>query len=159
MHRLYTPDLPMFTRRLALRTFLTLALLAVLLPLVLASSSLFYRSATGAMEEFALQLADEVSGRVREKVVSFFDVPQRVVAFNVEQVRAGYLMVQQPDVLMRQFMLQIDQQPQLTFISMACLMVSTTPAAVPLWGRTALCACCAHGSVMAGPWRFCVSTP
>jgi len=31
------------------------------------------------MEEFALQLADEVSGRVREKVVSFFDVPQRVV--------------------------------------------------------------------------------
>ena len=56
----------MFTRRLALRTFLTLALLAVLLPLVLASSSLFYRSATGAMEEFALQLADEVSGRVRE---------------------------------------------------------------------------------------------
>lgn len=118
MRRLCTPDLPMFTRRLALRTFLTLALLAVLLPLVLASSSLFYRSATGAMEEFALQLADEVSGRVREKVVSFFDVPQRVVAFNVEQVRAGYLMVQQPDVLMRQFMLQIDQQPQLTFISM-----------------------------------------
>lgn len=108
----------MFARRVALRSFLTLALLAVLLPIVLASSSLFYRSAMVAMEEFALQLADEVSGRVREKVVSFFDVPQRVVAFNVEQVRAGYLMVHQPDLLMRQFMLQIDQQPQLTFISM-----------------------------------------
>ncbi|PJI99004.1 HAMP domain-containing protein [Acidovorax sp. 69] len=108
----------MFARRIALRSYLTFALLAVLLPIVLASGSLFYRSAVVAMEEFALQLADEVSGRVREKVVSFFDVPQRVVAFNVEQVRAGHLMVQQPDVLMRQFMLQIDQQPQLTFISM-----------------------------------------
>lgn len=108
----------MFARRIALRSFLTFALLAVLLPIVLASGSLFYRSAVVAMEEFALQLADEVSARVREKVVSFFDVPQRVVAFNVEQVRAGYLLVRQPDLLMRQFMLQIDQQPQLTFISM-----------------------------------------
>ncbi|RQO81247.1 sensor histidine kinase [Acidovorax sp. FJL06] len=109
---------PMFAHRIALRSYLTLALLAVLLPIVLASGSLFYRSAVVAMEAFALQLADEVSGRVREKVVSFFDVPQRVVAFNVEQVRAGHLMVQQPEVLMHQFMLQIDQQPQLTFISM-----------------------------------------
>ena len=108
----------MLAHRIALRSFLTFALLAILLPIVLASGSLFYRSAVVAMEEFALQLADEVSGRVREKVVSFFDVPQRLVAFNVEQARAGHLMVQQPDVLMRQFMLQIDQQPQLTFISM-----------------------------------------
>ena len=108
----------MFARRIALRSFLTFALLAVLLPIVLASGSLFYHSARYAMEEFALQLADEVSGRVREKVVSFFDVPQRVVAFNVEQARAGQLIYQQPDALMRQFLLQIDQQPQLTFISM-----------------------------------------
>lgn len=108
----------MFPHRIALRSFLTFALLAVLLPIVLASGSLFYRSAVGAMEAFALQLADEVSGRVREKMVSFFDVPQRVVAFNVEQVRAGHLRVQQPEVLMNQFLLQIEQQPQLTFISM-----------------------------------------
>ena len=108
----------MFFRRIALRSFLTLALLAVLLPIALASGSLFYHSARKAMEEFALQLADEVSGRVREKVVSLFDVPQRVVAFNVEQARAGQLIYQQPDALMQQFLMQIDQQPQLTFISM-----------------------------------------
>jgi signal transduction histidine kinase len=108
----------LFTRRIALRSFLTLALLAVLLPISLASGSLFYRSAVVAMEDFALQLADEVSGRVREKVVSFFDVPQRVVAFNVEQALAGHLMVDRPEQLMWQFLLQIDQQPQLTFISM-----------------------------------------
>ncbi len=108
----------MLARRIALRSYLTFALLAVLLPILLASGSLFYQSARYAMEEFALQLADEVSGRVREKVVSLFDVPQRVVAFNVAQARAGQLLYQQPDALMRQFLLQIDQQPQLTFISM-----------------------------------------
>lgn len=111
----------MFVRRIALRSFLALALLAVLLPIVLASGSLFYQSARYAVEEFALQLADEVSARVREKVVSFFDVPQRVVAFNVAQARAGQLLHRDPPALMRQFLLQIEQQPQLTFVSMGML--------------------------------------
>ena len=109
---------PMLHRRFSLRSFLIFALLAVLLPIVLASGSFFYRSAHKAMEEYALQLSDEVSARVGEKVVSFFDAPERVVAFNLEQVRADQLQYQQPDVLMRQFLLQIEQQPQLTFISM-----------------------------------------
>ena len=76
----------MFARRIALRSFLTFALLAILLPISLASGTLFYRSAVGAMEGFALQLADEVSQRVREKLLSFFDVPQRAVAFNAYDV-------------------------------------------------------------------------
>ena len=105
-------------RRIALRTFLTLALLMVLLPIVMASGWFFYRSALHAMEGVAQQLADEVSVRVREKITTFFEVPQRVVTFNVEQARAGHLMHTHPDALMRQFLLQIDQQPQLTFISM-----------------------------------------
>ena len=98
--------------RIAFRTFLILALLLVLLPIVVASGWFFYRSALSAREEFAQQLADEVSSRVREKIVSFFDVPMRVVTFNVEQARAGQLLYAQPEALMRQFLLQIDQQPQ-----------------------------------------------
>ena len=39
----------MFARRIALRSFLTFALLAILLPISLASGTLFYRSAVGAM--------------------------------------------------------------------------------------------------------------
>ncbi len=104
--------------RLALRTFLIGALLMVLLPIVIASGWFFYRSALRATEEFAQQMADEVSGRVREKIIAFFDAPQRVVAFNVEQGRAGYLMHRDPEELMRQFLLQIRQQPQLSFVSM-----------------------------------------
>ena len=105
-------------RRIALRAFLISALLVVLLPIVMASGWFFYRSALNATEQFAQQIADEVSGRVREKVIAFFDIPQRVVTFNVEQAKAGYLNHAQPDELARQFLLQIRQQPQLTFISM-----------------------------------------
>lgn len=105
-------------RRIALRTFLIGALLIVLLPIVMASGWFFYRSALNATEQFAQQSAADVSGRVREKVIAFFDVPQRVVTFNVEQARAGYLNYARPEELMRQFLLQIRQQPQLTFVSM-----------------------------------------
>lgn len=105
-------------RHIALRTFLISALLIVLLPIVMASGWFFYRSAQNATEQFAQQIADDVSGRVREKVIAFFDIPQRVVTFNVEQAKAGYLNHAQPEELMRQFLLQIRQQPQLTFVSM-----------------------------------------
>lgn len=105
-------------RQIALRTFLISALLVVLLPVVIASGWYFYRSALNVTEQFAQQIADEVSGRVREKVVAFFDIPLRVVTFNVEQAKAGYLNYAEPDELMRQFLLQIRQQPQLTFVSM-----------------------------------------
>jgi signal transduction histidine kinase len=105
-------------RHIALRTFLISALLVVLLPIVMASGWFFYRSAQNATEQFAQQIADDVSGRVREKVIAFFDIPQRVVTFNVEQAKAGYLNYSQPEELMRQFLLQIRQQPQLTFVSM-----------------------------------------
>jgi signal transduction histidine kinase len=104
--------------RIALRTFLICALLLVLLPIIMASGWFFYRSAFQATEQFAQQLAAEVSGRIREKVIAFFDVPQRVVAFNVEQARAGYLLHDSSDELMQQFLLQIRQQPQLSFVSM-----------------------------------------
>lgn len=109
---------PAVPRQWALRTFLICALLLVLLPIVLASSWFFYRSALRGTEDFAQQLGNEMSGRVREKIISFFDVPPRVVTFNVDQGRAGYLKHHDHDALMRQFLLQIGQQPQLTFISM-----------------------------------------
>jgi len=104
--------------RIALRTFLISALLVVLLPIVIASGWFFYRSAQNATEQFAQQIADEVSGRVREKIIAFFEIPLRVVTFNVEQAKAGYLDYTHPEELMRQFLLQIRQQPQLTFVSM-----------------------------------------
>lgn len=105
-------------RPLPLRLYLVRTLLVVLLPIVAAGGWLHYHSAQRAAEQFANQLADEISARVRERIVAFFDIPQRVVAFNVEQARAGMLRLAEPDVLTHQFLLQIAQEPQLTFVSM-----------------------------------------
>lgn len=104
--------------RLALRTFLISSLLLVLLPIVTASGWLIYRSVFRATDQFAQQLADEVSGRIHEKVTAFFDVPQRVVSFNVEMARAGFLNYRNHQELLRQFILEIRQQPHLSIISM-----------------------------------------
>lgn len=49
-------------RQIAHRTFLISALLVVLLPVVIASGWCFYRSALNVTEQFAQQIADEVSG-------------------------------------------------------------------------------------------------
>lgn len=105
-------------RRISFRVFLISALLGALLPIVLVSGWLFYRSALNTTEQFAQQIADEVSGRVNEKVIAFFDIPLRVVTFNVEQAKAGYLNYAEPEDLMHQFLLQVRQLPQLTFVSM-----------------------------------------
>lgn len=104
--------------RISLRAFLISALLVVLLPILIVSGWFFYRSAFNATEQFAQQIADEVSGRVREKIIAFFDVPLRVVDFNVAQAKLGYLNHSNPEEMMRQFLLQIRQHPQLTFVSM-----------------------------------------
>lgn len=105
-------------RHWALRTFLVSALLLVLLPIVLVGSWLYYRSLHNATEAYTQRLGAEFSERIRERISAFMEEPQRVVAFNMDQARAGYLRTSQPDELMRQFLLLIDQHPQLTFVSM-----------------------------------------
>ena len=105
-------------RHWALRAFLVSALLLVLLPIVLVGSWLYYRSLHNATEAYTQRLGAEFSERIRERISGFMEEPERVVAFNVGQARAGYLHTERPDELMRQFLLLIDQHPQLTFVSM-----------------------------------------
>lgn len=105
-------------RGLPLRTYLVLTLLLVLLPLVTAVGWLSYRSTSNVAEQFEQQVADEIGRGLRDKVESFFDIPQRVVTYNVDLARAGLLATDDPDLLLRKFLLQIRQYPLLTFISM-----------------------------------------
>jgi len=102
----------------SLRTFLMFLLLLVLLPIVAASGYLSYRNALQLAEHYTQQLAAEIGSRVYDRIVSFFDVPRRVLAFNVEQANAGLLPYTQRSLLMQSFLLQMRQQPLLTFISM-----------------------------------------
>jgi signal transduction histidine kinase/CheY-like chemotaxis protein len=103
--------------RIGLRSFLIGSLLLVLLPIVAISGWISYLNARQAADRFAQNMASALGERIHDRVAAFFEVPKRVVTFNVEQARAGLLDPTQRDKMMQDFLLQIRQQPQLTFIS------------------------------------------
>ncbi|UCV16463.1 ATP-binding protein [Quatrionicoccus australiensis] len=103
--------------RIGLRTFLLGALLLVLLPIIAISGWLSYLNAQQSSGQFSRSLASALGERIHDRVSDFFEVPRRVVTFNVEQARAGLLSVDAREQMMQRFLLQIRQQPLLTFIS------------------------------------------
>lgn len=102
------------------RTFLMLFLLLTLLPVVLVTGYLSYQHAQTLSKRYAQELSVELGARVYEHIVSFFDVPRRVLTFNLELANAGLLPHKPPqrDRLMQTFLLQLRQQSLLTFVSM-----------------------------------------
>ncbi len=103
--------------RFGLRAFLLGALLLVLLPIIAVSGWVTFRSAKESSEQFVAALATSFSERVHDRVTAFFEVPRRIVTHNVELARAGLMNPGDREALMQRFMLQIRQQPLLTFIS------------------------------------------
>lgn len=103
--------------QIKLQRLLVAALLLVLLPAVVIQAWFSYHTAQATSVKFQEQLASEVSARVFDKVLQFFEVPKRVVRFNAEQFRAGVLDTANPKEMQRQFLLQLDQQSVLTFVS------------------------------------------
>lgn len=112
------PWLRRLSGRIGMRSFLSVAVICVLLPIVAVSGWVSYRNAQQSGEQLTRALAWEISARVRDRVVAFFDVPRRVVAFNVEQARSGLLGQERREHLTTRFLQQIRQQPLLTFVSM-----------------------------------------
>lgn len=102
----------------SLRVFVMVLLLILLLPIILASAYFSYRNALQLAEHYSRQLVAEVGGRVYDRIVNFFDIPRQVVAFNAEQANVGLLNHEARLQLMQGFLLQMRQQPLLTFISM-----------------------------------------
>ena len=89
----------------------------VLLPIVAITGWVSYRNAEQATEQFTLAMASEVSERVQERVLEFFDFPRRVLAYNQELAESGLLDETKRDELVQKFLLQLRQQPLLTFVS------------------------------------------
>lgn len=104
--------------RVALRSFLAAALLAVLLPLLTAAGWAAYRATGELVDEYAARVTDEVGDRVRSQVAAFFEAPLKVVSFNIELARAGLIDPAEPERLTANFLIQLRQQPVLTFVSM-----------------------------------------
>ena len=104
-------------RHVTLQRLLVAALLLVLLPAVAVQAWFSYRTAQASAIKFQEQLAGEVSARVFDKVLQFFEVPRLVVRYNVEQFRTGVLNVARTHEMQTNFLLQLGQQPMLTFVS------------------------------------------
>ncbi|MEN9481111.1 MAG: hypothetical protein RLZZ298_2506, partial [Pseudomonadota bacterium] len=105
------------SRKIGLRVFLLAALILVLLPIVAISGWFSYLNAQQSSEQFAQSIAGALIERVHDRVTAFFEVPRRIVTFNVEQARAGLLESSKREQMMQNFLLQIRQQPLLTFVS------------------------------------------
>jgi hypothetical protein len=133
------------SRPITLQRLLVLALLLVVVPMVAVQAWFYYLTAQRSAVQFQEQLASEVSARVYDKVLQFFDVPQRVVRFNAEQFRAGVLNPADSEGMQRNFLLQLRQQ-------WARRRANTSRPAARCRARTGLCACCRRRRWMAGRW-------
>lgn len=109
--------MPIPIRQFKLQRLLVAALLLVLLPVVAIHAWFSYRTAQNSSVKFQEQLASGVSAHVFDKVLQFFEIPSRVVRYNVEQFRIGMLDISNPQKTQRSFLLQLGQQPALTFLS------------------------------------------
>ncbi len=89
----------------------------MLLPVLVIGCWLTFRSVQQTGEEMNKALAAEMGERIRDRIVAVFAVPQQVIAFNVALAQKGLMDVGHPDQLLQQLLLQIRQQPLLTFIS------------------------------------------
>lgn len=101
----------------SLQRFLATTVL-LLLPIIAISAWLTYHNAVQATGYFTRQLAQELGGRVFDKVTAFFDAPRHVLAFNVGQARSDGSAYDNPERVERQLLLQLREQPWLTFVSM-----------------------------------------
>lgn len=106
------------SRRIPLRGVLAGGLLLALVPAIGLSGWLSYRSSGQLADDLTEEYAIGIGSRVVGTVSDFFDIPVRVVRYNVGQARAGLLNPEDKTRLTASFLLQLGQQPVLTFITM-----------------------------------------
>lgn len=122
-------------RAVGLQTIIVGALLVMVLPVLVVQGWFAYQSASSTAERFQEELASEVGERVYDKVVQFFEVPRRVLAFSADQFRSGAVDPTDADAVSRNFLLQIRQQPLLTFLSLGTAEGEYLAASRPPVGR------------------------
>ncbi|TXH32695.1 MAG: diguanylate cyclase [Burkholderiaceae bacterium] len=127
--------LPGTRRSVGLQTIIVGVLLVMVLPVLVVQGWFAYQSASRTAERFQEELASEVGERVYDKVVQFFEVPRRVLAFSADQFRSGAVEPADADAVSRNFLLQIRQQPLLTFLSLGTAQGEYLSASRPPVGR------------------------
>jgi serine phosphatase RsbU (regulator of sigma subunit) len=103
--------------KVSLRLFLMGALMLVFLPIVAITGWVSYRNAEQATEQFTYAMANEVGERIQDRVLAFFEIPHRVLKYNQDLADIGLLGEENRDEMVQKFLLQLRQQPLLTFVS------------------------------------------
>ncbi len=102
---------------MSLRTLLLLATL-IPLPLIVGLAGwLVFTASIQTVQRMEQQRVDELAGQLRGKVAAFFEVPRAAATFNVRQLQDGLLSLDARGPLLRSFLLQLRQQPLLTYLS------------------------------------------
>ena len=101
----------------SLRTLLLAVTLAPMPLMVGLAGWLVFTASIQAVEDLERQQVEELAAQLRDKVVDFFEVPRAAATFNAGQVKNGLLGVDRHEALLRSFLLQLRQQPLLTFLS------------------------------------------
>ena len=122
-------------RHIGLQAIIIGVLLLMAMPTLVVQGWFAYRAASATAERFQEDLASEVGARVYDKVVQFFEVPRRVLAFNADQFRSGAIDPRDTEAVSRNFLLQIRQHPLLTFLSMGTAEGEYLSASRPPVGR------------------------
>ncbi|MGB6008218.1 diguanylate cyclase [Castellaniella sp.] len=102
---------------LSLRMLLLLATL-IPLPLIVGLAGwLVFTASIQTVQRMEQQRVEEMAGQLRGKVAAFFEVPRAAATFNVRQLQDGLLSLDARTPLLHSFLLQLRQQPLLTYLS------------------------------------------
>ncbi|WP_051013974.1 diguanylate cyclase [Pararhodospirillum photometricum] len=103
---------------MSLRTLLLMVALIPVPLLVGLAGWLSYSASRHAAILLEQRQVNELGGQLRDKISAFFDVPRRVASLNAEIIRAQLMNPDDPEALARFLVLQVRQQPFLTFLSL-----------------------------------------
>ncbi|MFT0531936.1 diguanylate cyclase [Castellaniella hirudinis] len=98
----------------------TLWLLAILVPLPLIASLsgwLVFSASVQGTQQMEQHRVKDLAGQLRDKVSAFFEIPRAALTFNVLQLKDGLLSLDDRPKLLHSFLLQLRQQPLLTYLS------------------------------------------
>ncbi|MGB6241402.1 MAG: diguanylate cyclase [Castellaniella sp.] len=102
---------------MSLRTLLLLSTL-VPLPLVIGLAGwLVFTASIQTVQSMEQQRVEELAVQLRDKVAAFFEVPRAAATFNIRQLQAGLLSLDDRPALLHSFLLQLRQQSLLTYLS------------------------------------------
>ncbi|WP_323018909.1 diguanylate cyclase [Castellaniella sp.] len=137
---------------MSLRTLLLLATLVPLSLIVGLAGWLVFTVSIQTVQSMEQQRVEELAAQLRDKVSAFFEEPRAAATFNIRQLQDGLLSLDARSALLHSFLLQLRQQPLLTYLSFSTAsgdyLAASRPPRGPEQGLQILEASQADGGIM-----------